>query len=47
MAGGNNDGSAAEHKCLVLLQYLVLLKKLPAEDTVSPEEFDSLLRPLA
>ncbi|KAM8905494.1 serine-protein kinase ATM [Spinachia spinachia] len=27
--------------------YLVLLKKLPAEDSLSPEEFDALLRPLA
>uniref|UniRef100_A0A3P8UQX8 non-specific serine/threonine protein kinase n=1 Tax=Cynoglossus semilaevis TaxID=244447 RepID=A0A3P8UQX8_CYNSE len=26
--------------------YLVLLKKLPAEDSLSPEEFDLLLRPL-
>lgn len=32
---------------LVFLQYLILLKKLPAEDSLSPEEFDSLLRPLA
>uniref|UniRef100_A0A3B3UHQ1 Serine-protein kinase ATM n=1 Tax=Poecilia latipinna TaxID=48699 RepID=A0A3B3UHQ1_9TELE len=28
------------------MQYLVLLKKLPAEDSLSPEEFDTLLRPL-
>uniref|UniRef100_M4AR83 Serine-protein kinase ATM n=1 Tax=Xiphophorus maculatus TaxID=8083 RepID=M4AR83_XIPMA len=28
------------------MQYLVLLKKLPAEDSLSPEEFDALLRPL-
>ncbi|XP_067450490.1 serine-protein kinase ATM isoform X1 [Thunnus thynnus] len=34
-------------KALHLNMYLVLLKKLPAEDTLSPEEFDSLLRPLA
>lgn len=31
---------------LVFLQYLVLLKKLPAEDSLSPEELDLLLRPL-
>uniref|UniRef100_A0A8C2X029 non-specific serine/threonine protein kinase n=1 Tax=Cyclopterus lumpus TaxID=8103 RepID=A0A8C2X029_CYCLU len=34
-------------KALHLNLYLVLLKKLPAEDSLSPEEFDSLLRPLA
>ncbi|XP_044057149.1 serine-protein kinase ATM isoform X1 [Siniperca chuatsi] len=34
-------------KALHLSMYLVLLKKLPAEDSLSPEEFDSLLRPLA
>ncbi|XP_022052894.2 serine-protein kinase ATM isoform X1 [Acanthochromis polyacanthus] len=34
-------------KTLHLNLYLVLLKKLPAEDSLSPEEFDSLLRPLA
>ncbi|GAA6218256.1 serine-protein kinase ATM [Lates japonicus] len=34
-------------KALQLNMYLVLLKKLPAEDSLSPEEFDSLLRPLA
>ncbi|KAG7478644.1 serine-protein kinase ATM [Solea senegalensis] len=34
-------------KPLHLNMYLVLLKKLPAEDSLSPEEFDSLLRPLA
>ncbi|XP_076001414.1 serine-protein kinase ATM isoform X2 [Genypterus blacodes] len=34
-------------KALDLNMYLVLLKKLPAEDSLSPEEFDSLLRPLA
>ncbi|XP_069003708.1 serine-protein kinase ATM [Embiotoca jacksoni] len=34
-------------KALHLHMYLVLLKKLPAEDSLSPEEFDSLLRPLA
>ncbi|KAM3874841.1 serine-protein kinase ATM [Diretmus argenteus] len=34
-------------KALHLNMYLVLLKKLPAEDSLSPEEFDSLLRPLA
>ncbi|XP_037122890.1 serine-protein kinase ATM [Syngnathus acus] len=27
--------------------YLILLKKLPAEDSLTPEEFDSLLRPMA
>ncbi|XP_034724062.1 serine-protein kinase ATM [Etheostoma cragini] len=35
------------NKALHLNVYLVLLKKLPAEDSLSPEEFDSLLRPLA
>uniref|UniRef100_A0A8D0A1H1 non-specific serine/threonine protein kinase n=1 Tax=Sander lucioperca TaxID=283035 RepID=A0A8D0A1H1_SANLU len=35
------------NKALHLNMYLVLLKKLPAEDSLSPEEFDSLLRPLA
>ncbi|XP_045929347.1 serine-protein kinase ATM isoform X1 [Micropterus dolomieu] len=34
-------------KALHLCMYLVLLEKLPAEDSLSPEEFDSLLRPLA
>ncbi|XP_028274525.1 serine-protein kinase ATM isoform X2 [Parambassis ranga] len=34
-------------KSLHLNMYLVLLEKLPAEDSLSPEEFDSLLRPLA
>ncbi|XP_022624615.1 serine-protein kinase ATM [Seriola dumerili] len=34
-------------KALHLNMYLVLLKKLPAEDSLSPVEFDSLLRPLA
>ncbi|KAM4628418.1 serine-protein kinase ATM [Polymixia lowei] len=34
-------------KALHLNMYLVLLKKLPAEDSLSPEEFDSLLKPLA
>ncbi|XP_078023307.1 serine-protein kinase ATM isoform X1 [Epinephelus lanceolatus] len=34
-------------KALHLNMYLVLLKKLPTEDSLSPEEFDSLLRPLA
>uniref|UniRef100_A0A669EAW1 non-specific serine/threonine protein kinase n=1 Tax=Oreochromis niloticus TaxID=8128 RepID=A0A669EAW1_ORENI len=34
-------------KALHLNMYLILLKKLPAEDSLSPEEFDSLLRPLA
>ncbi|XP_037632338.1 serine-protein kinase ATM isoform X2 [Sebastes umbrosus] len=34
-------------KALHLNMYLVLLKKLPAEDSLSPEEFDSLLRLLA
>uniref|UniRef100_A0A3B3YKP7 non-specific serine/threonine protein kinase n=1 Tax=Poecilia mexicana TaxID=48701 RepID=A0A3B3YKP7_9TELE len=34
-------------KALHLNMYLVLLKKLPAEDALSPEEFDALLRPLA
>uniref|UniRef100_A0A1A7X0C2 non-specific serine/threonine protein kinase n=1 Tax=Iconisemion striatum TaxID=60296 RepID=A0A1A7X0C2_9TELE len=34
-------------KALHLHVYLVLLKELPAEDSLSPEEFDSLLRPLA
>uniref|UniRef100_UPI0037E93D82 serine-protein kinase ATM n=1 Tax=Semicossyphus pulcher TaxID=241346 RepID=UPI0037E93D82 len=37
------DFSIAVH----LNMYLVLLKKLPAEDSLSPEEFDSLLRHLA
>ncbi|KAG7226115.1 hypothetical protein INR49_018726 [Caranx melampygus] len=34
-------------KALHLNMYLILLKKLPAEDSLPPEEFDSLLRPLA
>ncbi|KAM9318497.1 serine-protein kinase ATM [Pholidichthys leucotaenia] len=34
-------------KALHLNVYLILLKNLPAEDSLSPEEFDSLLRPLA
>ncbi|XP_068601356.1 serine-protein kinase ATM [Brachionichthys hirsutus] len=34
-------------KALHLQMYLVLLKKLPVEDSLSPEEFDLLLRPLA
>ncbi|XP_072317352.1 LOW QUALITY PROTEIN: serine-protein kinase ATM [Eucyclogobius newberryi] len=34
-------------KPLHLHMYLVLLKNLPAEDSLTPEEFDSLLRPLA
>ncbi|XP_020498541.2 serine-protein kinase ATM [Labrus bergylta] len=34
-------------KAVHLNMYLVLLKKLPAGDSLSPEEFDSLLRPLA
>ncbi|XP_017275623.1 serine-protein kinase ATM isoform X2 [Kryptolebias marmoratus] len=34
-------------KALHLNMYLVLLKKLSAEDSLSPEEFDALLRPLA
>ncbi|XP_038141476.1 serine-protein kinase ATM [Cyprinodon tularosa] len=34
-------------KALHLHMYLILLKKLPAEDSLSPEEFDTLLRPLA
>ncbi|MED6266273.1 hypothetical protein CHARACLAT_000394 [Characodon lateralis] len=34
-------------KALHLNMYLVLLKKLPAENSLSPEEFDALLRPLA
>ncbi|XP_047449742.1 serine-protein kinase ATM isoform X2 [Mugil cephalus] len=34
-------------KALHLNMYLVLLKKLPAEDSLSPEEFDGLLGPLA
>ncbi|XP_077397669.1 serine-protein kinase ATM isoform X3 [Festucalex cinctus] len=34
-------------KALHVNMYLVLLKKLPAEDSLTPEEFDSLLRPLA
>lgn len=42
-----SDGAASERYYLVLFQYLVLLKKLPAEDSLSPEEFDSLLRPLS
>ncbi|XP_054470748.1 LOW QUALITY PROTEIN: serine-protein kinase ATM [Anoplopoma fimbria] len=33
-------------KALHLNMYLVMLKKLPAEDSLSPEEFDSLLQPL-
>ncbi|KAM6933084.1 serine-protein kinase ATM [Xenentodon cancila] len=35
------------NKALHLNMYLVLLKKLPAEDSLSPEDFDLLLRPLA
>ncbi|KAK5868357.1 hypothetical protein PBY51_009383 [Eleginops maclovinus] len=35
------------NKALHVNMYLVLLKKLPAEDSLSPEDFDSLLRPLA
>ncbi|KAM9801505.1 serine-protein kinase ATM [Neosynchiropus ocellatus] len=34
-------------KALHLNMYLVLLKKLPAEDSLTPEEFDTLLKPLA
>ncbi|XP_061682550.1 serine-protein kinase ATM isoform X3 [Syngnathoides biaculeatus] len=34
-------------KALHVNTYLLLLKKLPAEDSLTPEEFDSLLRPLA
>lgn len=34
-------------KPLHLNMYLVLLRKLPTEDTLAPEEFDSLLTPLA
>lgn len=34
-------------KPLHLNMYLMLLRKLPAEDTLTPEEFDSLLTPLA
>uniref|UniRef100_A0A8C5DKK5 non-specific serine/threonine protein kinase n=1 Tax=Gouania willdenowi TaxID=441366 RepID=A0A8C5DKK5_GOUWI len=34
-------------KALHLNMYLVLLRKLPVEDSLSPQEFDSLLRPLA
>uniref|UniRef100_A0AAV2J7Z9 non-specific serine/threonine protein kinase n=1 Tax=Knipowitschia caucasica TaxID=637954 RepID=A0AAV2J7Z9_KNICA len=34
-------------KALHLHMYLVLLTKLPAVDSLAPEEFDSLLRPLA
>ncbi|KAM8853870.1 serine-protein kinase ATM [Synchiropus picturatus] len=34
-------------KALHLNMYLVLLEKLPAEDSLSPEEFDTLLKPLA
>lgn len=30
-----------------VLQYLLLLQKLPAEDSLPPEDFDSLLCPLA
>ncbi|XP_054649530.1 serine-protein kinase ATM isoform X1 [Dunckerocampus dactyliophorus] len=37
------DPSKAVH----LNMYLVLLKRLSAEDSLTPEEFDSLLRPLA
>jgi hypothetical protein len=36
-----------EERMCLSKQYLVLLKKLPAEDTLSPEELDLLLRPLA
>ncbi|XP_010789117.1 serine-protein kinase ATM [Notothenia coriiceps] len=35
------------NKALHLNMYLLLLKKLPAEDSLSPEDFDTLLRPLA
>ncbi|XP_033952949.1 serine-protein kinase ATM [Pseudochaenichthys georgianus] len=35
------------NKPLHLNMYLLLLKKLPAEDSLSPEDFDTLLRPLA
>ncbi|XP_077468061.1 serine-protein kinase ATM [Stigmatopora argus] len=34
-------------KTLHVNMYLVLLKKLPEDDSLTPEEFDSLLRPLA
>nr|XP_020455917.1 serine-protein kinase ATM [Monopterus albus] len=34
-------------KALHINMYLILLKKLPTEDSLSPEEFDSLLRSLA
>ncbi|KAM4589980.1 serine-protein kinase ATM [Fundulus diaphanus] len=34
-------------KALHLNTYLVLLKKLPADDSLPPEDFDALLRPLA
>ncbi|XP_034023977.1 serine-protein kinase ATM isoform X2 [Thalassophryne amazonica] len=34
-------------KALHLNMYLVLLRKLPSDDSLSPEEFDSLLRPLS
>ncbi|CAN9511502.1 unnamed protein product [Ophioblennius macclurei] len=34
-------------KALHVNMYLVLLKKLPAEDSICPEDFDLLLRPLA
>ncbi|XP_056139019.1 serine-protein kinase ATM [Lampris incognitus] len=34
-------------KALHVQMYLVLLKKLPAEGSLCPEEFDTLLRPLA
>lgn len=44
---GRSGGGVFEHSYLLPRQYLVLLKKLPAEDSLSPEEFDSLLRPLA
>lgn len=44
---GDGEPLAAGPKCQAVLQYLVLLKKLPVEDSLSPEEFDSLLRPLA
>lgn len=30
-----------------VLQYLLLLQKLPAQDSLPPEDFDSLLCPLA
>lgn len=42
-----SDGSPDEPLYLLVFQYLLLLKKLPAEDSLSPEDFDTLLRPLA